>query len=69
MVWYAEASLWGINTEISECSIRSSIEILSAAHSRDPEVPGKLDLAISLINILGLTITVQHSFFEAKGHA
>jgi len=41
MVWYAEASLWGIDTEISECSAKSSIETLSGAHSRDPEVSGK----------------------------
>lgn len=38
MVWYAEASLCGINTAISDALARSSIEILFAAHSRDTEV-------------------------------
>jgi hypothetical protein len=37
IVWYAEASLCGINTEISEFSARSTSEMQSSAHSRDTQ--------------------------------
>ena len=58
IVWYAEASLCGINTEISEFSARSTSEMQSSAHSRDTQETGELCLAVFLIGFLRPTITV-----------
>lgn len=66
IVWYAEASLWGIKTEISEFSARSSSKMQSSAHSRDTEGTGESCSVAILIGSLGPTITVNRRLLEEE---
>lgn len=64
--WYAEASLCGIKTEISEFSARSTSEMQSSSHPRDTEGTGESCLVATFIGSLRPTITVNRRLLEEE---